>query len=107
MWLLDRLGHDGQVLNVEELSVVGQPLVAPGLEYYLQPLEEAITILRLGNPEAGEVLRQRSAADPKLNPAVADHVQCRDLLCHPYRMRQREQDDRDTQPQRPRSFRPR
>src|SRR5216683_5980724 len=55
---LDRLGHDGQVLNVEELSMVGQPLAAPGLEYYLEPLEEAIAILRLGNSEAAEVLRQ-------------------------------------------------
>ncbi len=46
----------------------------------------------------------RSPADPEFHPAIAEHVQSRDLLGDAYGMRKRQQNDRDSQPQRARSF---
>jgi len=58
---------------------------------------------------AGALPRQGNgpAANPEFHPAIAEYVQSRDLLCHPYRMRKRQQNDRDAKAQRASSFRQR
>src|SRR5260370_27672642 len=52
MRLLDRLGHDGQVLNVEKLSKVRPTPAAPVLDDYTQPLQGAIASFPLGYSQA-------------------------------------------------------
>src|SRR5262249_39501334 len=61
-------------------------------------------VLSQRNSKAGKMGGNRSPADPKFHPAIAEHVQSRDLLRNAYRMRKRQQDDRDSQSQCARPF---
>src|SRR5215469_14486565 len=99
MRLLHRFGNYHQVVDLEETPVVREALVLPGTKHDVESLEETIAALALGNPEAAEMRRNRSAADAELDAPVAKHVERRNFLSNADRMRQWQENNGDSQPQ--------
>jgi hypothetical protein len=83
------------------------PFFGPGLDDHFQRFDKTVAALSLRNSKAGKMGGNGPAANPEFHPAIAEYVQSRDLFCHAYRMRKRQQNDRDAKAQRASSFRQR
>lgn len=71
------------VLYTIELPLKGYPFRGPGPADQVKRLHHPLTTLALVNP--------------KLNPAIADRIEGGNLLSHPHRMGERQQDNRNPQ----------
>lgn len=85
------------VLYTIELPLKGYPFRGPGPADQVKRLHHPLTTLALVNPKTGEVSGDGAAANPKLNPAIADRIEGGNLLSHPHRMGERQQDNRNPQ----------
>ena len=81
--LLDRLGNDRDIVHAVELSVKRHPFRGPGLTDHVERLHHPPPALFLVDTKTAEVGGDGAAPNPKLDPAVADHIQNGNFLSHP------------------------
>jgi len=78
--LLERLGHDADVLELEVLALVREALLRPRRGEDVERLEEPVTAFAVRNVGALIVAGQAAAAHPELEPSLAEMVDRRDVL---------------------------
>src|SRR5882724_1630815 len=98
---LERAGRDRRVLKPVELAVVAERLAFPGLPDDLERLAEPRLTLPVCDAVAIVRARDAAAADPELEPALADVIQRRDLLGDAQRVVEREHGDGRSHPEAP------
>ena len=98
MRALHRLGHDLDVVVVEEAAVEVDRLVGPGLQHDLNRFIEPRRSLTDRHAEAVEVLGDRAAADAVFEPPAGDDVERGRVLRRPNRLHERDQGHARTQP---------
>src|SRR5262245_8151715 len=99
---LERARRDRRVLEPVELALVAEGLPLPGFPDDLERLAEPGLALAVRDAVAVLRARDAAAADPELEPTLADVIERRDLLGDAQRMIEREHGDGRADPKAPR-----
>ncbi len=93
--LLERLRHQGDVVEAVVFALVGERVPGPGPLDDLQRFGEALAALGVGDAVILVGAHHAAASDPEDQPAAAQLVDRRGLLGQPQRVAQRQYLDRD------------
>ena len=83
MGLLEGLGDNADVVELEMLALIGETLIGPGGQYHVQRFLEAFAALSVGYAVAFVGPSKPAASHTKLDAAVADMVEGGDFLGNP------------------------
>src|SRR5712692_2092580 len=93
MGFLNRLGHDPARWNFDQLAVVLEDLLGPGLHDNLERLAYFVASAVVIDAEAVQLLRGGRAAGAELHAAIAHDVEDGGLLRHLYRIVELEREE--------------